>query len=190
MGEYVRAELELLPLDKLHISFHALCRKFLRKQVRDIPVRVQTAELQRQRGRRKQKKTKKSSTGRRTGTHRDELPHKPELPELPHKFLHIFFSEAGGIPVEARTQIVRQPLVRVRLVHAIGKFARLRKDRLLRLHPQQIRVGRERDCAVYRALGAALISIVPLDCAWRVPVPERCAMETKFSLCDGECFSV
>ena len=119
-------------------------------------------------------------------THRDELPNKPELPKLPHKLLHILVSKPSSIPVEARTQIIREPLVRVHAMHAVRKLARLGQDRLLGLHPEKIRVRRERNSTVYRALGAALVTVVPLDGAWRIPVPERRAAETKFSLCDDQ----
>ena len=45
MGEHVRAKLALLTLDKLYVRLHALCRECLREQVRDVPIRVQAAEL-------------------------------------------------------------------------------------------------------------------------------------------------
>ena len=121
-----------------------------------------------------------------SATHRDKLPHESKLPELPHKVLHIVISKPSGIPIKARAQIVREPLVGVCAVHAVRKLARLGKDRLLGLHPKEIRVRRERDGAVHRALGAALVTVVPLDGARCVPVPERRAAETKFSLRGGQ----
>ena len=73
-------------------------------------------------------------------------------------------------------------------MYAIRKLARLRQHRLLRLHPQQIRVRRKRDGPVDRALRAPLIAVVPLNGARRVPVPERGAVQTEFPLRDGERF--
>jgi len=71
-------------------------------------------------------------------------------------------------------------------VHAVCKLASLGKDRLLGLHPEKIRVRRERDGAVHGALGSALVTVVTLDGAWRIPIPERRVAETEFSLRDGE----
>jgi len=49
VGEYVRAELALFPLDEFDVRLHSLRRERLGEQVRDVPVRVQAAELQRKR---------------------------------------------------------------------------------------------------------------------------------------------
>jgi len=71
-------------------------------------------------------------------------------------------------------------------VHTISKLASLSEYRLLCLHPQEISVRRKRDSAIDRALGAALVAVIALDGARRVPVPERCAFKAEFSLRNGE----
>ena len=119
-------------------------------------------------------------------THRDELPHKSEFAELPHIVLHVPVAQSRRVPIEARAEVIREPLFGVRPVHALGKLARLREDRALRLHPQQVRIRRESDRAVDRALRAALVAVVPLDGARGIPVPERRIAEAKLPLRDRE----
>jgi hypothetical protein len=94
---------------------------------------MQAAELQ---------KRRKQSTPGYLATHRDELPRRPSQAARQNP-LHPFLQ---GIPVEVRDQILCQPVIGstpyVRSKQTPSPRAGLGKDpdRLLRLHPEQIRL--------------------------------------------------
>ena len=111
--------------------------------------------------------------GRNSPTHRDELEDETQSTQIPHVILHLLGSQTRRIPIEARAQIVRQPLPRSLLVDPLRKLLGLRVDRALGLHPQQIRIRGERHRPIDRALRSPLVPEEPLARPRRIPIPVR-----------------
>lgn len=70
-------------------------------------------------------------------------------------------------------------------VNSSGELLRLREDRGLGLHPEEIAVGSESDGTVDGALRSALVAVVALAGSGRVPVPEDGDAEDRLGELDG-----
>ena len=104
-------------------------------------------------------------------TYSDELPDKAHLAQRPDILLHLLLAQPCRLPVEAWAQVVREHVPGPRAPDALRELLRLCQNRLLRLHPQQISVRRERDGTVNRTLRTALVAVVSLPCTRECPSP-------------------
>jgi hypothetical protein len=100
---------------------------------------------------------------------RDELPAVAQLREALDVRL-LLGARHGRLPVERGRQVVRELLLRVDGVHALGELLRLAEVGQLALHPDGVGVGRVGDGAVDGALAAALEAVVALAGAGQVPI--------------------
>lgn len=128
MSENITTDIRLSPLNQFDIRLHPLLRERLCEEIINVRVRVQTRKLF--------TKHQLPATNVKPGTHRDELEDKAELPQLPNILLHLLLSQTRRTPVEARAQVVRQPMTRSFLVYSGRKLLRLSVDWRLRLHPE------------------------------------------------------
>lgn len=75
-------------------------------------------------------------------------------------------------------------------VYTSSELLRLREDRLLGLHPEQVGVGGKGNSAMYGALGTTLVPVVTLTSTGSVPVPVRHGLQAEVLLCDGDSLGV
>ena len=71
----------------------------------------------------------------------DKLEHKALLRELPDEVLHVRIREALPRPIEARAEVVHEPLPGVTLTYRASEGARLLNIWASSLEPKHIRIG-------------------------------------------------
>mmetsp|Transcript_70195 Transcript_70195/g.106202 ORF Transcript_70195/g.106202 Transcript_70195/m.106202 type:complete len:552 (-) Transcript_70195:293-1948(-) len=107
---------------------------------------------------------------------RHKLPGEAQLPEVLAEGVHLLVCHPGRVPVERRRQVVRQQRLLAGAVHPLAPLRqplRVRKDRLRRLRPHDVRVRREVPHPVDARVDARLQAEVALARARQLPVPER-----------------
>ena len=119
-------------------------------------------------------------------TYSDELPYESKLREIPDIALHRVGSETSGIPVERWAQVVGEPVAWIGSMDTLSELSSLGINRLLRLHPEQVSVRRERDRPVDRTESSTLVAVVTLSGPRGVPIPVRWVRKTELGLGDIE----
>mmetsp|Transcript_13080 Transcript_13080/g.21367 ORF Transcript_13080/g.21367 Transcript_13080/m.21367 type:complete len:479 (+) Transcript_13080:190-1626(+) len=100
----------------------------------------------------------------------DELPGVPELSEVVVEAGEFRVGHSGGVPVEARTEVVGEHLVGEYLFDAFRELARIGDAGLARLHPNQIRMRSIRTSTPNAIINPRLDPIIPLPHATRLPI--------------------
>ena len=101
---------------------------------------------------------------------RDELPDVAQATEVVVETGNLLVGHARSVPVEGRTEIVGQHLVRVHLSHAVAKELGIGNSGNLGLHPNEIRVGSVRPSPLDAVLDAGTELVVALANAALFPI--------------------
>mmetsp|Transcript_49100 Transcript_49100/g.59492 ORF Transcript_49100/g.59492 Transcript_49100/m.59492 type:complete len:204 (+) Transcript_49100:253-864(+) len=145
MSQKLHLLLGLLSLNILHICHHPPLPKRPRQLRHHQPIGMKTSQS-------------------------NKLPTVTQAPQIVIEMTQLLVAHTSRIPIKTRRQIISQHLMWKHSLHTPRKTRRVRHARILRLHPNHIRMRRVRPRAPHTVINRGFNPIIPLAHARRLPI--------------------